>query len=53
MVWQCFSGMDYFEPRLPSGATQLGRLPTASGEEGLEQMQPLSEHVGHGSAKKR
>jgi IS5 family transposase len=38
VVWQFFSGMDYFEPRLPCDATQLGRFRSAIGEEGLEQL---------------
>ncbi len=38
VVWQFFSGMDYYEPRLPCDATQLGRFRSAIGEEGLEQL---------------
>ena len=38
LYWQFFSGMEYFEPRLPCDATQIGRFPRAIGEEGLEQM---------------
>ena len=38
VVWQFFSGMEYYEPRLPCDATQIGRLRTAIGEEGLEQL---------------
>jgi len=38
VVWQFFSGMDYYEPRLPCAATQIGRFRTAIGEEGLEQL---------------
>ena len=38
VFWQFFSGMDYFEPRLPCDATQLGRFRSAIGEEGLEQL---------------
>ena len=38
VVWQFFSGMDYYEPRLPCDATQIGRFRTAIGEEGLEQL---------------
>lgn len=26
VVWQYFSSMEYYEPRLPCDATQLGRL---------------------------
>ena len=38
LYWQFFSGMEYFEPRLPCDATQIGRFRRAIGEEGLEQM---------------
>ena len=38
VVWQFFSGMEYYEPRLPCDATQIGRFRTAIGEEGLEQL---------------
>ena len=34
--WQFFSGMDYYEPRLPCDATQIGRFRRLLGEEGLE-----------------
>jgi transposase, IS5 family len=37
VVWQFFSGMEYYEPRLPCDATQIGRFRSAIGEEGLEQ----------------
>jgi IS5 family transposase len=36
VVWQYFSGQEYYEPRLPCDATQLGRFRTAIGEEGVE-----------------
>jgi transposase, IS5 family len=36
VVWQYFSGMDYYEPRLPCDATQIGRFRTDIGECGLE-----------------
>jgi transposase, IS5 family len=36
VVWQYFSGMDYYEPRLPCDATQIGRFRTDIGEAGLE-----------------
>ena len=36
--FQFFSGMEYYEPRLPCDATQIGRFRTAIGEEGLEQL---------------
>jgi transposase, IS5 family len=36
VVWQYFSGMDYYEPRLPCDATQIGRFRTGIGEAGLQ-----------------
>jgi len=36
VVWQFFSGQEYYEPRLPCDATQMGRFRRAIGEEGLE-----------------
>lgn len=36
--WQFFSGMDYYEPRLPCDATQIGRFRRILGEEGLEHL---------------
>ena len=36
VVWQYFSGMDYYEPRLPCDATQIGRFRAAIGEVGLQ-----------------
>lgn len=36
--WQFFSGMVYYEPRLPCDPTQIGRLRWLLGEEGLEQL---------------
>ena len=38
VVWQFFSGMDYYESRLPCDATQIGRFRSSVGEEGLEQL---------------
>jgi IS5 family transposase len=38
VVWQFFSGMEYYEPRLPCDATQIGRFRRVIGEEGLEQL---------------
>jgi IS5 family transposase len=38
VLWQFFSGMAYYEHRLPCDATQIGRFRTALGEEGLEQL---------------
>ena len=36
VVWQYFSGMDYYEPRLPCDTTQLGRFRVAISEMGME-----------------
>ena len=36
MVWQYFSGLDYYEPRLPCDATQIGRFRSAIGEAGMQ-----------------
>ena len=38
VVWQFFSGMDYYEPRLPCDATQIGRFRRLLGEDGIEQL---------------
>ena len=38
VLWQFFSGMDYYEHRLPCDATQIGRFRAAVGEAGLEHM---------------
>ena len=38
VVYQYFSGQEYYEPRLPCDATQIGRFRRAIGEEGLEQL---------------
>ena len=38
VVWQDFSGQTYYEPRLPCGATQLGRFCQAIGEAGVEEL---------------
>jgi IS5 family transposase len=38
VVWQFFSGMQYYEHRLPCDATQIGRFRRDLGEEGLEQL---------------
>jgi IS5 family transposase len=39
VVWQFFSGMTCYEPRLPRDATQLGRFRRVLGEAGVEQLQ--------------
>jgi len=36
VIWQYFSGMDYYETRLPCDATQIGRFRTDIGEAGME-----------------
>ena len=36
VLWQYFSGQQYYEPRLPCDATQIGRFRTAIGEAGVE-----------------
>ena len=38
ILWQYFSGMEYYEHRLPCDATQIGRFRRVLGEEGLEQL---------------
>jgi IS5 family transposase len=38
VVWQYFSGQQYYEPRLPCDATQVGRFRTAIGEAGVEEL---------------
>jgi transposase, IS5 family len=38
VVWQFFSGMAYYEPRLPCDATQIGRFRRVLGEAGVEQL---------------
>ena len=38
VVWQFFSGMSYYEPRLPCDATQIGRFRRMLGEAGVEQL---------------
>ena len=38
VYWQFFSGMAYFEPRLPCDATQIGRFRRLLGEAGVEQL---------------
>jgi len=38
VVWQYFSGQEYYEPRRPCDATQIGRFRTAIGEAGVEEL---------------
>lgn len=37
-TWQCFSGMDYFEHRLPCNATLIGKFRNLIGEQGVEEL---------------
>ena len=38
VVWQFFSGNEYYEPRPPCDATQIGRFRRAIGEAGVEEL---------------
>lgn len=38
VVWQFFSGMEYYEPRLPCDPAQISRFRRALGEAGVEQL---------------
>ncbi|MFZ5561873.1 MAG: IS5 family transposase [Pseudomonadota bacterium] len=38
VVWQFFSGMAYYTPKLPCDATQVGRFRRVLGEAGVEQL---------------
>jgi IS5 family transposase len=38
VVWQYFSGMEYYQPKLPCDGTQVGRFRTAIGEAGVEEL---------------
>ena len=38
VVWQYFSGQEYYAPRLPCDATQVGRFRSAIGEAGVEEL---------------
>lgn len=38
VVWQHFSGMRFYEPRLPCDATQIGRFRSGLGEAGVEEL---------------
>ena len=53
VLWQFFSGMDYYEHRLPCDATQIGRFRVVVGEAGLEQMlkATIDTAVGIGAVK--
>ena len=38
VVWQYFSGQEYYSPKLPCDATQIGRFRGAIGEAGVEEL---------------
>jgi IS5 family transposase len=38
VVWQYFSGQEYYTPALPCDATQIGRFRSAIGEAGVEEL---------------
>ena len=38
VIWQFFSGREYYEPKLPCDATQIGRFRSAIGEAGVEEL---------------
>lgn len=38
VVWQYFSGQEYYTPKKPCDATQIGRFRTAIGEAGVEEL---------------
>lgn len=38
VVWQYFSGLEYYTPRFPCDATQIGRFRSAIGEAGVEEL---------------
>lgn len=38
VVWQYFSGLDYYEPKLPCDPSQIGRFRSAIGEAGVEEL---------------
>lgn len=38
VAWQFFSGQEYYEPRRPCDATQIGRFRTGIGEAGVEEL---------------
>jgi IS5 family transposase len=38
VVWQFFSGQEYYTPKLPCDATQIGRFRKAIGEAGVEEL---------------
>jgi transposase, IS5 family len=54
VYWQYFAGYDYFDPRLPCDATQIGRFRASLGEAGLEELLSATLHtaVDVGAVKK-
>jgi len=44
VVWQYFSGQEYYTPRFPCDATQIGRFRTAIGEAGVEELLKATRH---------
>jgi IS5 family transposase len=42
VVWQYFSGLDYYEPKLPCDPSQIGRFRSAIGEAGVEESDQLA-----------
>lgn len=40
--WQYFSGQEYYSPKLPCDATQIGRFRKAIGEAGVEELLEVS-----------
>ena len=42
VVWQYFSGMEYYTPKFPCDASQVGRFRTAIGEAGVEELLKLT-----------
>ncbi|HAL37555.1 MAG TPA: IS5/IS1182 family transposase, partial [Polaromonas sp.] len=54
VYWQHFAGFEYFDPRPPCDATQIGRFRTTLGEAGLEELLSATIHtaVDVGAVKK-
>ena len=50
VLWQFFSGMDYYEHRQPCDPTQIGRFRRATGEDGMELLlkATIHRHCGGG-----
>lgn len=45
VYWQYFAGLEYFDPRPPCDATQLGRFRSSLGEAGLEELLSATIHT--------